>query len=64
VISLSFEAHSDFREKDADRFRASASVPMGDRRIVDGYSWDSFFPNSRTFLCRSERFFITAVFLI
>ena len=30
----------------------------------DGYPWDSFLSNSRTFLCRSERFFITAVFLI
>jgi hypothetical protein len=37
---------------------------MGDRRIIDGYAWDSFLPNSRTFFCRSERFFITAVFLI
>ena len=43
-------------------------VPMFCRTIgtltFDGYPWDSFFPNSRTFLCRSERFFITAIFLV
>ena len=34
------------------------------REIFDGYPWDSFFPICKTFLCRPERFFITAMFLV
>jgi hypothetical protein len=30
----------------------------------DGYPWDSFLPICWTFLCRSESFFITAIFFV
>jgi len=41
--------------------RNVAPMPVN---VFDGYPWDSFLPNIRTFLCRSERFFITAIFLV